>query len=323
MSGFEGEARIGGRADTLDWPNPTFRVGGDSMSRRLIAAVACVGALSFALVGGATAGASTARNAKPSTAAPASITVSPSANLKRGSVVTVSGSGWVPKHNIVIVECNADGSGPGPTAGSCDTTALKVATVSSSGTFSTTFTIVVGAMASGKTLNECPQTAAQAVHAVYCIIGAADLSTKPETFALQPIHFSAPPLSITFAKASPINGHPTYSMKITDTGDYAAGYAGFEVIGAAGADHSRECQGSSNGKSTWTPPGLPVCTVIFGEVVQINLNGRKVMLLRVGGSSSPGDFSWTLPHTPPGIHYTIEALGLESGEELTTTATVP
>jgi hypothetical protein len=62
-------------------------------------------------------------------------------------------------------------------------------------------------------------------------------------------------------------------------------------------------------------------------VVQINLNGVKVKLLRVDAvgskTTSAGDFSWTLPHTPPGTHYTVEALGLVSGDELSQTTAVP
>jgi hypothetical protein len=290
------------------------------MKRRLIAAAAALGALSLALVGGATvAGASTA---KPSAAPAVSITASPNANLNSGASVTVTGSGWPDNASVVLVECNADGAGPGDTAGSCNLKGLKPVTTSATGTFSGSISIITGAMTAGKPNNACPQGVKQAEAAVECVIGAADLGTKQ--FAFAPIHFTAPALSFSFAKASPIDGHATFSMKITESGDYLS-TGGFDVIGAFGtaSPPSRLCQGSSNGKSTWTPPGLPVCTKFFGEVVQINLNGKKVELLRVDSASTPGDFSWTLPHTPPGTHYTVEAIGLVSGDTLTGTTTVP
>ena len=164
------------------------------MNRRLLAAAAGLGALSLALVGGTTAGASTLNKATPSTTPPPSVAASPNANLKAGSVVTVTGSGWPDKKTVLITECNADGGGPGDLAGSCDTAAghLEGVKTSSKGTFTTKYTIVTGPMTAGKPDNDCPQGAVQASDAVQCVIGAAYLTTGAFAFAL--LHFAAPSL---------------------------------------------------------------------------------------------------------------------------------
>jgi len=300
--------------------------------KRLIVAAAGAGALSLALIAGPiTAGASTGARAtasradRPHTAAV--VTVTPHANLKAGTVVTVTGSGFPDGVSYIYTECNADGGGPGATTGSCDTSAIKTGTTSGTGTFSGTYTIVAGQMTKGKNGTACAQSVTQAQHAVACIIGAVTgLGTKTEDFAFSPILFTAPPLTFTYAKSVMSGGVQTYSIKITEAGDYVlhAGQnnGGYLVIGAYGSavPPSRVCQGTTTGK-TWKPPSLPACTKFFGEVVQINFHGKKIALLRVG-ANDPGSFSWTIKSAKPG-KYSIQALGLVSGESVTDTATVP
>jgi hypothetical protein len=248
--------------------------------------------------------------------------------LKAGDVVTVTGSGFPDSAGYILAECNADGGGPGATTGSCDTAAIKTGNTSGTGTFSNTFTIVYGQMTKGKNGTACPQSVSQAEHAVACIIGAVTgLGTKTEEFAFAPINFTAPALTFSYAKSVMDGSVQTYSIKITESGDYVLhsgnNNGGYLVIGAYGTANppSRVCQGTTNGK-TWKPPGLPACTKFFGEVVQINFHGKKIALVRAGGATDPGGFTWTIKSAMPGS-YSIQALGLVSGESVTDTATVP
>ncbi|MGD0085015.1 MAG: neocarzinostatin apoprotein domain-containing protein [Acidimicrobiales bacterium] len=301
--------------------------------KRLIVAAASVGALSLALVAGpASAGATTGSKAiAPRSVRPHStavVTVSPDSNLKNGQVVAVQGSGFPGTATLDLTECNADGGGPGPTAGQCDLKALKLPKTGPTGAFHTTFKIVDGTMTAGKTGVSCPQNFVQAQHAVACIIGAEDLTTNQ--FAFAAITFVAPPLKFSYSKSTIIGGKQTYKVTIKESGDYAGvkpapdNAGGFFVIGAYGTAKppSRDCQGTTSTKGkTWNPPGLPACTDFYGEVVQINWAGKKLGLVRVG-AKTPGSFTVTIAHADAG-KYAVEALGLTSGEKLTATAVVP
>jgi hypothetical protein len=193
-------------------------------------------------------------------------------------------------------------------------------TATATGTFSISYPIAVGAMKAGGTNNNCPQGARQAEHSVECIIGVADLKTSTYTFV--PIHFTAPALTFTYTKSTVIGGQQSYSVLITESGDYATNVGGFDVIGAygTGTPPSRLCQGSSNDSTVWNPPNLPVCTIHFGEAVEILWGGKKVGLIRVG-VASPSAFTFTIHHAFAGSH-TAEALD-GNGEKATGTAVVP
>jgi hypothetical protein len=296
----------------------------ENSMKRLIVAAASVGVLLLALVGTTAAGASTAHTSLPrvrGTAAPV-VTVSPNSNLTNGEKVTVTGSGWPAKTSLIVLECNADGAGPGDTSGSCDEAAGQLLSpkTSATGTFTVKYPIAVGAMKAGGTNNNCPQGLRQAQHSVECIIGVADLGASIYSFV--PIHFAAPALTFTYTKSTVIGGHQSYKVVITEAGDYAPNIGGFDVIGAYGTDTppSRDCQGSSNDSTVWNPPNLPPCTIHFGEAVEILWGGKKIGLIRVG-VASPGAFTFTIQHAFAGSH-TAEALD-GNGEKATGTAVVP
>ncbi len=294
--------------------------------KRWIVAVAGAGALSLALVGTVSAGATTkpaggaARAVKPHTTP--TLTLSKGANLLNNTIITVSGSGFGPSDGVIFTECNGDGAGPGPFSGSCFIAGAVTVKASPTGTFSHTFKVRDAAMSSGHSGVSCPQNYLQAEHAVECFIGAEDSTT--DTFALIPILFAAPPLKATVTKSTVVKGQQTYSVKINETGDYQGAKpptnnGGFLIIGET-ASGNRTCQGTTNGK-TWTTPGWPPCTKFLGEPVDITRNKVKVALFRVNAATG-GTFSYTFPHLTKGT-YTIGALGLVSGESLSTTVTVP
>jgi hypothetical protein len=294
--------------------------------KRLIVAAATMGVISLALVGiSGTAGASTAHQAASARTATtaAVVTVTQNANLKGGDSVTVAGSGFPDKATLVVAECNADGDGPGALGGSCDTGKLGSVKTSSTGTFSTKFTVIQGDM-STHVDTSCPQGLVQVQHSVECIIGVADLSSDPVIFAYAAIHFTAPALKLTYTKSTVVNSVQTYSVKISETGDYAPNVGGFDVLGRVSpTNNSEACQGSSNDSTVWTgegAPGLPACTVHLGEVIEVKFGGKKVGLERATVS---GAFTWTIAHAIAGKTYSVEALGLTSSEELTASAVTP
>ena len=302
--------------------SPTRKKRETSM-KRLIVAAASVGALSLGLVSFAAGAANAAPAAKPhvSPRATPTITVSPHANLIAGAKVTIVGTGFPASALVVYAECNGDGALGGDTKGCDISTAGKTTTNAKGGFTATGFKIVVGKVGTS-TPSNCAQNTTQASKAVECLIGAA--TTTGSVFALQPITFAAPALTFSYVKGAMVGGVQTYNTTIKESGDYVAqksglNNGGYFVIGETSTG-SKSCQGTTNGK-TWSPPGLPACTKELGEVVQVNWNGRKVALVRVG-VRTPGTFSWLIKNATPGKH-SVEALGLTSGEKLTGTATVP
>lgn len=84
--------------------------------------------------------------AAPAAFAAASLSVSPSSDLKNGQTVTVKGSGYPANLAVYVLECaNLQGSnGEG-----CDLSNLKQVTTSSSGAFTTTLTVKTGTIGNG------------------------------------------------------------------------------------------------------------------------------------------------------------------------------
>jgi hypothetical protein len=297
------------------------------MKKQTLVAVSA-GLMCVTLFAGTTvAGAATVRRSAQrhrAAAAPPSIKITPAANLVAGESVTVTGAGFPAEASLIIAECNADGDGPGPTKGSCDLSRSERGSVTTTaiGTFSTTFTIIVGTMKKEVPDNSCAQGDVQAEHSVQCVIAAADFKAKKLVYA--PIFFAAPKLLITFTYP----GVLPIEVTIRESGGYtSSAVGGFEIIGAVGEAEppSRACQGSRNDSTVWTGSmslGLPACTRQFGEHVRIKLlRGTQMKYeatVRVS-THHPGAFSYTFS-VPNRDEYSVDVLGMTSGEELTGTA---
>ncbi len=92
---------------------------------------------------------------KASTGAARTLVISPSSGLANGETVKVSGSGFTPKDSLYLIECLKTSTNQ---AG-CDLTTATPVTVSATGTFAaTSFTVVTGAIGTGK----CGTTTANA-----------------------------------------------------------------------------------------------------------------------------------------------------------------
>jgi hypothetical protein len=74
-----------------------------------------------------------------------SITLSPDIGLLNGQVVSLTGSGFTPGASFVAVECNGQATG----VAGCDTSAIDPITVTSSGTFTTSFEVSTGTIGNG------------------------------------------------------------------------------------------------------------------------------------------------------------------------------
>jgi Neocarzinostatin family len=301
------------------------------MKRQTMAALggglACLALLASAAAAGAAPVQRLAPRHPVTAKATPTIKITPNANLKAGEKVKVTGSGWPKKTKLIVAECNFDGAGPGALNGSCDTSALATPTTSSTGTFSTSFTVVGGTMSAGKSDDDCAQGKIQAEHSVQCIIGAAQLNSTTlaiEKFAYGSIFFTAPKVTFKYTKSTKVDGKQTYTVKVTEAGGYTKpSVGGFEIIGAVGKTKpwSTKCQSSRNDKSTWSQVKLPACTHHYGEEVEIKWNGKNLAKVEVS-ATPPGAFSYTIDNVKAGKH-AFEALGLTSSEKVTATADVP
>lgn len=296
------------------------------MNRRLLV-IAMAGAVPLGLlaVSTSTAGAATPRHAvTPRHArATASITLSQYANIKGGQVLTVAGKGFPAGGSLAIAECNGDGYGPGALAGSCDLAKLGSATASSSGTFSSSFTVVSGNMSS-KAYTGCPAGAAEAAHSVTCFIAVADL--KAGTFAYRAFFFQPPALQLTYAKSTVVDGRQTYRVTITEGVGFKNGLGGYFDLGWVQTSKGRNyvCQASLNNSTVWTGSislHSPACNVHEGELADISWTNVFAGQIRVG-VRLPGAFSYVIAHARAGDH-AIKVVGLASGQTLTATADVP
>jgi hypothetical protein len=101
--------------------------------RRFMTSIA-IGTL---ILGGLTSlGVATASAAGPT------ITVTPSTGLTNGTVVSVSGTGFMDNETLYALECINDGASTNET--DCDTSTVAIATSSATGTFTTPVTVVAG-----------------------------------------------------------------------------------------------------------------------------------------------------------------------------------
>ena len=73
------------------------------------------------------------------------ITLMPDIGLQNGQAINLSGSGFTPGASLVAVECNGQAKG----VAGCDTSAIEPITVTSSGTFTTTFSAITGTIGDG------------------------------------------------------------------------------------------------------------------------------------------------------------------------------
>jgi hypothetical protein len=71
-------------------------------------------------------------------APPGTATVAPSTGLSDGQQLTVTGAGWEPNINIIVIQCKADGP---PDGSSCAIDALTYAPTDGAGNFATQFTV--------------------------------------------------------------------------------------------------------------------------------------------------------------------------------------
>jgi hypothetical protein len=73
------------------------------------------------------------------------ITLTPDIGLTNGQVISLLGSGFTPGASLAAVECNVSASG----VAGCDTSSIDPITVTSSGTFTTTFSVMTGTIGNG------------------------------------------------------------------------------------------------------------------------------------------------------------------------------
>jgi Neocarzinostatin family len=86
-----------------------------------------------------------ALGASATTAVVPAITLSPDIGLMNGQAIHISGSGFAPGASLVAVECNGQATG----VAGCDTSSIAPFTVSSTGTITSTFSVMVGTIGNG------------------------------------------------------------------------------------------------------------------------------------------------------------------------------
>jgi len=121
-------------------------------------------------------------------AATPTITVTPSTGLSNGTAVTVAGTGFMNNETLYALECVNDGAATNQS--DCDTNTVSIVTSSATGTFSTTVTVVAGAIAGTSTCG----TSSSDLSACAIVV-----STNPPSAdaALTPITFSMPTATTT------------------------------------------------------------------------------------------------------------------------------
>ena len=73
------------------------------------------------------------------------ITLTPDIGLTNGQVISLLGSGFTPGASLAAVECNGSATG----VAGCDTSSIDPITVTSTGTFTTTFSVLTGTIGNG------------------------------------------------------------------------------------------------------------------------------------------------------------------------------
>jgi len=193
----------------------------------------------FALFGGITAAVLVAAPlvwmSLPASAA-GSITVTPSAGLSAGTMVTVTGAGFAANNTGTVIECSG---APGqPTIAvlgnavpvSCTNPLSHVVTTDASGGFTSTFAIVQGVTGPPATGTDsgggdaatdaaafpCPPTTAQQTAGVTCVIAFGDLAGEQ---AIAPILFAGeePPSTSTSAPSTTASTTTTTASTTTTT----------------------------------------------------------------------------------------------------------
>jgi hypothetical protein len=129
-------------------------------------------------------------------AAGPTITVTPSTGLTNGNAVTVAGTGFMDNETLYALECINDGASTNQT--DCDTSTVSIATSSATGTFSTSVTVVAGAIAGTST----------------CGTSSTDLSSCAIVVSTNPPSADAALFPITFAMASPTTTTTTTTIPV-------------------------------------------------------------------------------------------------------------
>jgi hypothetical protein len=297
------------------------------MKMRLLAVVTAAGGIALGLAA-AVAPAQAVVRPHVATTTP-TITISKTTNLTSGTTVVVKGTGWTPStssqtQGVVIGECNSDGvTGTNYASDSCKL--LDSLQVSKTGTFQADgIPVVSGALSKNDTAaSQCPQTSLQMSHGVQCIIAAANLNTKETAFA--PIFFQVLPSSVKVAKAKGriVNGVQTYRTTISIPNAFhptASGsttnFGGFDVIGTHtvnGKTVDGGCQGTTSSSGTTWGIGLPACTGVVGEKVQVFISGK---LVRTITTRTLDGVAGGIKHTFGGLtkgNYVFKLVGVTSG----------
>ena len=223
-----------------------------------------------------------------------------------------------------MTECNTDGAitdgSESPVYGGCDTSSpvLHLITSSGTGTFSTTFTLVTGAVGSSTSPPaDCPQALDQAEHEVQCVLGSAPLVGASGTnSAFAPIYFAPATFQTKTTKAKTAG---KYDLTITQPAGYqptktaALNTGGYGFTGELSTG-STKCQGTTSSTGvTWPIPGYPACTKNVGETVEILFKGKKIGTATISVSKSDfGGFTTTIKNLSKGTG-TLELLGETSG----------
>lgn len=288
-------------------------MGGNNNMKRIIAASLAVGGLTFGL---AAYGGSAGATLRPHTGVV--LTLSKDANLVAGkSTVVVKGSGWPASTSILVAECNANGAIPS------DLDACKIlttATSDSSGDFTEKEgPLVVGNVNPASDLAVCPPSAAEAAVGVQCIIAAAANLTKPDQVTdFVPVFFAPPAPKVTSKKYKKIKGVQTYSVTFDLADAYATQKSGDNLSGwvltGETSTGSTSCQPTTSAGVTWPGIGLPACTKVVGEKVEVWLAHKELGTVAVSTSAKdPGGFDVTFNKIGGGTHlFTVK--GLTSGQ---------
>jgi len=137
--------------------------------------------------------------ATTASAATPAITVTPSTGVVNGTVVSVSGTGFMDNETLYALECVNAGAATNQT--DCDTSTVSVATSSATGTFTTSVTLVAGTISTSATLTTCGTSSTDLANCAIVVSTnppSADAALFPITFALPSptTTTTAPPVKI-------------------------------------------------------------------------------------------------------------------------------
>lgn len=288
------------------------------MKRLIIGAVAA-GMLAAAVL--ALPSAKAGATAKPHLTL-ATLHLSKNWGLKSGQYVVVKGSGWDPsKKTVVLVECNLDAA-DNVTLNACDTGNVQAYVhVSASGTLQTSFRIDTGNINKASPLSQCPQSQAQASHAVTSALLALDYADNPITeFAIAPIWFAPPAPKVAFTKTG-----TTHTVTVTEKGSFVAGKVGgfgFWGTSATGGKGTQVCQGNSTGTTTWAVANLPLCKSTVGEIVKVTFAGKNHYIRTTTTNGTTGGYVFKVTKVKAGT-YNMKVLGTTSGTQQLVKIKVP